>query len=95
MSTSTVEHAGHTYTFKGRTMTHAVITTVAPNSSRSPLYSRAVATFAGSLDKARKIASATESRTADAKAGRPLRGLYDSEWHSRVIETVIVATTLS
>ena len=86
MATSTVIHEGQTYTFKGRAMTHAVITTL---DDRKPLVE-----FAGSLAKATKNADARDSRVEKVRRGEQLQGCYSTEWHRHVVETVIVPVSI-
>lgn len=87
MATSTVEFQGQTYTFKGRPMTHAVITT---RSEAKPLVE-----FAGSLAKAQKVATGHINRIETVKRGEALRGCYSTTWYASAIETIIVPASVS
>lgn len=88
MATSTVEFESKSYEFKGRAMTHAVISTVEGR--------KTLVEFAGSIAKAEKVAHGHISRAATVKAGGELRGwVYDPKWYAAHIETIIMPTSVS
>lgn len=92
MTINSVTHAGVTYTRTGRKYTHAVLTTVQAYISEggTPVDAHTNIEWASSLELAQKNAVAKGTRTAKAKRGEPVRGMWGVEYMLNTVAIDIV-----
>lgn len=92
MTVNSVTHAGITYTRTGRKYTHAVLTTVQGYVSEggTKVDAHTHVEWASSLELAQKNAEAKRNRTAKAKRGLPVRGLWGVQYMLNTVAIDIV-----